>query len=197
MKIAISSINSIGFKKIRFYFLIILGFGLLTTNLARFASAADTPAVRFVGNFSSVKMTKDHRYGSQVVLWQVKNTVVGLYYNADGQNADVPRGVLQNVKLNPKSGSLYFEAKLTTGLHNCDTHKNVPSQDLFIFNGILRKNTLKGRLTQKDALHDTEIYSNAKVSLKHEIQPHYDSYESMEDWQKFIDAQLKQFGPQW
>lgn len=197
MNIAISSVDSVGFKKFRFYLLLILSLGLLTNNLVSIVSAADTPAVRFVGNFSSMKITKDHRYGSQVVLWQVKNTVVGLLYNADGQDTDVPRGVLQNVKLNPKSGNLYFEAKLTTGLHNCDTHKNVPSQDLFIFSGILRRNTLKGRLTQKDALHDTEIYSNAKVSLKHEIQPHFDSYDSLEDWQKYVDAELKQFGPQW
>jgi hypothetical protein len=197
MQIPTKPRNATGSNKLFFYFIFVISLGLLALNQVCLAATTDTTAIRFVGNFSTIKTTNARRYGSQVVLWQYKNTVVGIFYNADGQTGDLPRGIIQNVKLNPKSGNLSFEAKLTTGLHSCTEHTNVPSQDLFIFNGVLRKSTLKGRLTQKEALHDTEVFSNAKTTFKHEIQPRFDSYDSLEAWQRYVDTELKQSGPKW
>jgi hypothetical protein len=143
-------------------------------------SMADTPpmpAVSFVGYFTDIKTTGEHQYGSALILWQYKNTVVGFFYHADGVIGEVPRGVIDNVKLHPKSGKLSFDSTL-------------PSQDRFVFNGTLRKAAITGQLQRYDALHPEQKTIDSKVTLQRDKQTTSESFDSLEAWQDFADKQL-------
>ncbi|MBI3563021.1 MAG: hypothetical protein HY080_15025 [Gammaproteobacteria bacterium] len=171
---------------------------VILSSLGHAAEAVqNTPAVRFVGSFSNYHYTQEHQYGSQIVLWQYKNTVVGLFYQAEGLAGDTPRGMIENVQLQPRSGRLTFQAKLTTGIHSCKVHNNVPSQDLFVFSGVLRRATLTGTLRHRDMLHEENKDRDIKVSLRHDLQAPYQSFNSLDAWQQHYAEELKQYGPKW
>lgn len=155
------------------------------------AAAPPMPAVAFVGYFTGIKATEDHQYGPALALWQYQNTVVGIFYHSDGAIADIPRGGIDNVKLHPKSGKLSFESTLGIGIHTCQQHNNVPSQDRFVFDGTLRKQAITGQLQRFDTLHPDQKPLTSKVTLKRDKQMTFDSFDSLEAWQQFIATQIK------
>lgn len=173
-------------------------FGISCTTATFAASSASTyPAITYVGTFTDIRPAGENQHGFQVSLWQQKNTVIGILYHAEGAAGNTPRGYIQNVQLQPKSGKLSFDAKLTTGMHTCDEHKNVPSQDLFSFKGILQRNALKGRITYRNVLHSAATEQSVKVTLAKDKSQKLESFESVDAWQQHYAADMQQFGPKW
>lgn len=161
------------------------------------SSTSSYPAITYVGTFTNIRPAGENQHGFQISLWQQKNTVVGILYNAEGLAGATPRGYIQNIQLQPKSGKLSFDAKLTTGMHTCDEHKNVPSQDLFSFKGVLQRNAIKGRITFRNVLHSAATEQSVKVTLARDKTQKLESYDSIEDWQQHYAAEMQQYGPKW
>ena len=66
---------------------------------------------------------------------------------------DIPTGLLEDIRYNPKTRMIAFTSKLTTGQHFCKIHKDLPSRDLFSFGGKLSNASMSGVLKRSDALH--------------------------------------------
>src|SRR5713226_2534894 len=71
--------------------------------------------VYYVATFSNMEFTEEHAYGSQLELWKLGSEFIGLFMYSEGLAGDTPTGLLENVRYNPRSKSLTFDAKLTTG----------------------------------------------------------------------------------
>ena len=157
-----------------------------------------TPGATFLGEFSNMKFTEEHVYGVSVELWRQDSSVFGLLDSADGLQGDTPTGLLEDVRLDASNGRISFKAKLTTGLHSCQQHKNfVPSRDLFKFDGTLAKGALVGTLTRFDALHPEQKPQADKVTLERlDGAPRIEA-QSYAQWKQKADEILRFRGPKW
>src|ERR1041384_6155831 len=109
-----------------------------------------------IGSFTNMKHIGEHTYGYSVELWRQGDHLFGFFLSSDGLAGDTPTGLLENVRFNPSTGRLSFQAKLTTGLFSNQQYNNVPSRDVFHFSGLLRRSRIKGYLEASNALTPTE-----------------------------------------
>jgi hypothetical protein len=120
-----------------------------------------------MGVFSNMEFTDEHQYGSEVDLWKAGDKVVGRFSHSAGLAWDTPTGMLQKVIYNEQTGAISFEAKLTMGQHYCKEHKDIPSHDLFQFEGMVGEESLTGVLRLLDGLHGNRISGDEQtVELK-------------------------------
>jgi len=132
-------------------------------------------------------------------LWREGTDLFGLFSYAEGLMGDTPTGLLEDVKYDPASGIIAFRSRLTTGRHFCKVHNNVPSRDVFTFQGKLTNSSLAGVLKRSDALHPENIPKEEKVSLKKMVGEAWDqpSYDSRAGWEAAVNQILKLRGPKW
>ena len=153
----------------------------------------------FLGEFSNIRVTEEHAYGSAVHLWREAETLIGLFEWADGPAADLPLGLLEQVSYDPKTGRLSFRARLTTGLHSCREHSEVPARDVFEFRGTLGTARLTGILVRRDALHPEAASKSESVALRR-ASPSASSYvdaRSRAEWDRQVKGILSARGPKW
>src|SRR2546425_9747656 len=81
---------------------------LLATGIGYCASP-----IRYIGAFTNVRYTAEHAYGYTVQLWRQGDGLIGLLLDAQGSQADVPTGLLEEVRFDPARGTLSFKAKLS------------------------------------------------------------------------------------
>jgi hypothetical protein len=149
-----------------------------------------------LGSFSNMEFTEEHQYGSEVRLWKKGGEVIGQFSHSDGLIGETPTGVIENVNYDEKTGAMSFEAKLTTGQHSCKEHSDVPSRDLFQFNGTLGKESLSGILRQLDALHNNELLGEErKVDMKRTNRTLPD--QTYKQWKEKTAQVLSSYGPKW
>ena len=163
------------------------------------SQAPPSQKVAFFGRFSNMKFTAEHQYGSEVALWKTGNVLIGHFLRSEGLAGDTPTGLIENVKYDPESGGIGFQAKLSMGDHYCIEHKGVPSRDIFLFKGILKGKIMSGVIKQLDALHDNELVTTEKVQLKNTgmagaFNPEPSTYA---EWEKESQQILKFRGPKW
>jgi len=149
-----------------------------------------------IGGFSNMEFTEEHQYGSEVDLWKAGDRVVGTFSNSEGLAGDTPTGMLQSVVYHEQTGAISFEAKLTMGQHYCKEHKDIPSKDLFQFEGIIGEESLIGVLRQLDALHNNRLSGDEKkVELKR-IKGEMPT-QTYNQWMEQIERILSFRGPKW
>ena len=124
-----------------------------------------TQPVAFVGQFSNMRYTEEHMYGSGLSLWSTGFGHIGYFGHAEGLLGVFPKGVVKDVFYNPMSGVIRFQAKLSMGEHNCAVHRGVRSEDVFAFNGKLKGRQLTGDIRQLDALHENRLVASERVTL--------------------------------
>src|ERR1039457_6913256 len=130
-----------------------------------FAQDADRP-IRAIGEFSNTRHTEGHDYGYTVDLWRDGDLVIGLLYVSEGLEGDAPTGMLENVKLQSRTGALSFSARLTTGITLLPDGRQEPSRDLFEFSGTLKAATLTGTLQRSDPRQPAGRRSRDRVALR-------------------------------
>ena len=139
-----------------------------------------------IGEFSNVYYTAEHEYGYTVQLWQDGETVIGMFFYSGGLQGDAPRGVLENVEYNPRTGQLSFRAKLSIGM----TNGNQWSKDLFEFSGQLSQKNVAGALRGP--------FATEHVDLKKRQPPGFMSpTRSYLEWKHQADEVLKLLRPKW
>jgi hypothetical protein len=62
----------------------------------------------YVGDFSSIRETDGHVYGYTLQLWKDGHKVVALWSKADGQPADFPTVLADDVSWDEQSGRIHF-----------------------------------------------------------------------------------------
>jgi hypothetical protein len=160
------------------------------------ARAADLPGpVIVLGEFSDMRFTAEHQYGDTVQLYREAGTEFGLFMHSAGLAGDTPTGLLEDVRFDPSTGKLSFSARLTTGVQYAPAG-NVPSRDLFRFDGRLRDDTLTGTLERKDMLNQTAPAESRPVTLKRTKET-LDRPASYTAWRRSVDEILLRRGPKW
>ncbi len=161
------------------------------------ANAQPAVAVRRLGVFTNMRFTAEHQYGYSVELWQERGRVFGLLLVSAGLAGDTPTGLLEDVALDTKTGSLTFRARLSTGSTFDANNQQVPTRDVYEFKGALKGQRLTGTLEHTDALNQSAAGEKTKVSLRKSksesasmIQPG-----SYDEWKKEADEILKLRGP--
>ena len=88
-----------------FLFLILSFLGHASTN---------ERAIRFLGEFSNLRLTAEHSYGYSVQLWQSGNDLFGLLLSSNGLSGDTPTGQLEDVHFDSRKG---FSSSLMCPCH--------------------------------------------------------------------------------
>jgi len=162
-------------------------------------SNAESLGFTTIGSFSNVRVTQEHQYGSEIQFWEEGTDLMGFFSHSEGLMGDTPTGLLENIAYDRKTGKISFTARLTMGQHFCKIHQNVPSQDLFSFQGKISSSSISGVLKRSDALHPDNPSTEEKVVLKkmNSQTANQSSYSSRADWEKFSKEILKFRGPRW
>lgn len=161
------------------------------------AHAGQSPQIVGLGTFSNFRFTEEHQYGASVQLWREGEAVFGLFSYSQGLIGDTPAGMLEKVSFDSKTGHISFIARLTMGLHGCKVHSNVPSQDIFHFDGVLSKTSLSGILKHADNLHKEQAPTEENIALKKSDDWVVTQYASREQWEAGIKDILRFRGPKW
>ncbi len=182
---------------------------LLAVSLSAYGKTADKPsgrasarsavAVKRLGAFTNMRFTREHQRGYSVELWQEKDRLFGLLMVSDGLIGDTPAGLLEDVAFDPKTGRLTFRARLSTGSTFNKNNEQVPTRDVYKFNGTLRGQTLAGVLEHADASGRAAHVTKTNLSLrrsKSESESMIDAA-SYDEWKEEADEILKLRGPKW
>ena len=153
--------------------------------------------IAFLGEYSNMRSTGEHQYGSSIMLWRAGKSYIGHFSNSEGAG-DTPMGMLENVVYNAKTGRISFSAKLTMGSHHCKEHSDIPSRDLIEFNGQLKRESLVGEITFKDMLHDGKVASKQEAVLKKAAGGGESFFgKAYGEWQARTRTILEARGPKW
>ena len=161
---------------------------LLLVMLSLIAAAfAQAPRpITFVGEFSNMRYPEEHAYGYSVQLWREGSAVFGLFLASEGLAGDTPTGLLDDLKYDPRSGKLSFQAKLTMGV---DARQR-PSHDLFEFDGQVGARAVSGVLKHGAA---SERINLRKLRPDAAL-PQPSTYD---EWKRQTDEILRRRGPKW
>lgn len=152
-----------------------------------------------IGAFTNMRFTEEHAYGYTVKLWRDGDRLFGFLMVSEGLAGDTPTGLLEDVNYDPATHRLSFYARLTIGLFYDKTYNGVPSQDVFRFKGIMRKDEVTGSIVLTNMLTPEAAPQREDVVLKHSGEQSSDMpvYESYEGWKRVADEILKRRGPKW
>ena len=149
-----------------------------------------------IGSFSAMRQTGEHCSGYSVDLWRTAGAIRELFRACNGLAGDLPTGLIERSSYDEKSGRLSFETRLTLGNDYIAGRGEVPSRDLFAFDGRLSAAELTGRLKRTDRVYDDNDDVTEQIRLKKQ-RDKLPSYPSPDAWQRQADEILKVNGPKW
>ena len=159
------------------------------------------PRVIAIGDFSNRKSDGEHEWGYSVELWKQEDKICGLIAGSSHSRlyGDPPTGLLEDVQFDPKTGKMSFRAKLTLGLWSDRDHRNLPSQDVYEFEGVLTAKKLKGNLLTSNELCDDKCPRREQIELRRSKDSSFlmDDYQSYSEWKSYADRILNFRGPKW
>jgi hypothetical protein len=103
------------------------------------------------------------------------------------------------VMFDPKTGKLSFRARLSTGMTVNKNNEEVPTRDVYQFEGALKGQLLTGVLEHTNALDSSAMSEKTRVSLR-KSKSETDSMskaKSYDEWKKEADEILEFRGPKW
>ena len=173
--------------------IIILSLSVHTTDSPACAGGKVEP----IGAFTNMRFTEEHAYGYTVELWRDGDRLFGFLMVSEGLAGDTPTGLLEDVNYDQATHRLAFRARLSMGLFYDKTHNGAPSQDVFRFKGILRKDEVTGSVEHTNMLTPEASPQREDVVLKHSAEQSGDMpvYENYEGWKRVADEILKRRGP--
>jgi hypothetical protein len=179
-----------------------LAFSILVSCIFVAADAPETQQkdeIRAIGCFTNVQSEGEHDNGYSVQLWSRGRAIIGLINYFCGLEGDLPIGLLTEVQYDSLTGKLSFKAKLTSGLHYCSVHKNVPSHDLLSFQGFLKADSLEGKIVLEDQLDSPPgvVDKRDDFLMRRDNDFLLENYASYEIWWKNWEPVFKRRGPKW
>jgi len=166
------------------------------------AEEASPASLAFAGSFSNMRFTEEHAYGYEVELWLQGDRLLGFLLASDGLQGDTPTALLENIRFDPATGQLEFNARIAVmtadlikedgkfkQVNRCDGRR-------FEFQGQLSKDRteLGGRLNSKteDARGNM---SNESVRLLRIEDDLAKDFKNEAEWKAYADGILKFRGP--
>jgi len=159
--------------------------------------AGQSASIVGLGVFSNFRFTDEHQYGAEVQLWREGDALFGIFSYSQGLVGDTRAGILEKVTFDPETGHIAFTARLTMGMHGCKLHNNVPSQEIFRFDGVLSEHSLSGTLAYADNLHQELNPEKEVVVLERSDDWAITEYKSREQWEVAMKTVLEFRGPKW
>lgn len=155
--------------------------------------------VKVLGTFMRIKSNGEHADGYDVELWKQGTQIYGLISAHDGLIGDPPTGLLENVRFDPKTKKFSFKAKLTLGMFFSKEYDNVPSRDVFEFEGSLTNTRLAGTLSITNELCADKCPEKKKINLPRSKQwsSMISGFKTYAQWKADADETLKSLGPEW
>ncbi len=152
-----------------------------------------------IGCFMNVKSNGEHAYGYSAQLWLQGYRIIGFIYYHCGLAGDAPMGMLADVHYDAPSGKISFKAKLTSGLHSCRIHKNIPSHDLLSFNGFLKPDGLVGDIRIEDQLDSPPAVMDSRDNFVMLRDPSCltKNYYGYDEWWRVWEPVYKARGARW
>ncbi len=191
-----------GLMSLNFFLLLAISFSVhgqtnLTSNDQ--APAPSAVVVKRLGVFTNMRFTREHQYGYSVELWQEKDRLFGFLLVSEGLIGDTPTGLLEDVVLDPETGRLAFRTRLSTGSTFNRNNEQIPTRDVYLFNGRLKGQRLTGVLEHTFALDRAATSTKKNVSLRRSKSESESMIEarSYDEWKKEADEILKLRGPKW
>jgi hypothetical protein len=170
---------------------------LLCTAILIAAQSNAPGSVKFLGEFSNVRHTAEHSYGTSVQLWQEGPRVFGLLFDAGGTSGDTPVGLLQDVDFTSATGALSFTAKLSIGAIYLGKGKQEPTHDVYTFKGTLLKSTVSGALTHVDQQAPKSTPDVKQARLPRTNSSPVIEANTFEEWTRAAQQLLQRRGPKW
>ncbi len=112
-----------------------------------------------------------------------------MFLASAGLQGDTPAGILENVRFNPRTGALWFTARLTLGATILPGGKQKPSQDIFDFSGKLKAAVLTGTLERPQVREHVQLKLQQPANML--------QASSYAEWKRQVDEILKFRGPRW
>jgi len=159
------------------------------------ADVAAAEEVAPIGTYATLRQAGEHCSGYSIDLWRTEGQIRGLFRSCEGLAGDLPVGLIEPSSYDERSGRLSFETRLTLG-NDYVGGREVPSRDLFAFDGRLGAAELTGTLKKTDQVYadDRGVTERIKLRKQRAALP---SYPSLDDWRRQADAILKINGPKW
>jgi hypothetical protein len=156
-------------------------------------------AIASIGCFLNVQNSGEHASGYSVRLWFQGDQVIGLIDFHRGLAGDPPMGILTDVRHDALTGKISFKAKLTSGLHSCRIHNNVPSHDMLSFKGFLKPDGLVGNIQLEDRLDSPPVIVDDRENLVmlRAVDCLTQDYANYDAWWKDWQAVYKARGAKW
>jgi len=147
-----------------------------------------------------MRHTEEHTYGYTVQAWRQGDTIIGFFLSSEGLEGDTPTGLLDKVQFNPKTGQLSFQAKLTMGSLISESDKEVPSKDLYEFQGTMTTDFLKGHLKHSELAGTKPQVQEEDILLKKSKErsemEFMEGLKTVKDLQKWAET-IKNRMPKW
>jgi hypothetical protein len=153
--------------------------------------------IEILGHYSDVRITQEHAYGHEIELYKNGEIVFGMLTVRNGQNADPPRGLVQDVYYNIENNALSFKALLSCGLANDEKGKWIKSRDIFQFYGLLTKDKVSGILYHWNALKPNHLPTSKEISLTIRVERGLVKPSSYKEWKEQNVKLMKQIDNIW
>jgi hypothetical protein len=155
--------------------------------------------IQAIGCFANIHADGEAAYGYVVQLWLRGRQIIGLIEYYSGDVADPPMGIISKVRYDSSTGKISFTAKLTTGLHSCRVHKDVPSHDLLSFRGLLRPDRLEGAIHLENQLDSPPVIIEDHENIQMPRDPGclVENYEDYDAWWAYWQPVYKRRGAKW
>jgi hypothetical protein len=163
---------------------------------AGIGQGAATDDVAPIGAYSAMHYSNEHCDGYALDLWRTAETVHGLFHVCHGLEDSQAVGLIEQVSYDQKTGHLTFTARLTIGSDYLGEGKQVPSRDVFMFDGRLAATEVTGTLKHVDQVDEKSIATTERIRLKKQREK-LSSYPSLADWHREMDETLEVRGPKW
>jgi hypothetical protein len=158
--------------------------------------AAATDGVAPIGSYAAMHDSDEHCDGYAVDLWSTAEIVQGLFHVCHGLEDSQAVGLIEQVSYDEKTGHLAFTARLTVGSDYIRGGKEVPSRDVFTFDGHLATTEVTGTLKHLDQVYVKSVATSERIRLKKQREE-LSFYPSLADWRRKMDETLEARGPKW
>jgi len=189
--------DSMHHRSFRFRAIALLLFAL---GFQAISSGDDNLLIQPAGSYSNMQFTEEHAYGYTVEVWRKEHTVIGFFLSSEGLQGDTPTGLLDKVLFNPKTGQLSFQAKLTMGSLYGGPDKEIPTKDLYEFQGTLTSDFLKGHLKHSELAGPKPQVKEEDILLKKSIENSEMDFmgglKTVKDFQNWTEV-IKNRMPKW
>jgi hypothetical protein len=115
------------------------------------------------------------------------------------KQCDTPTGLIENLKVDSRTGAISFGARLTMGRLTAKNLDNVVSRDVYQFSGKLNKNSLRGTVHHTNALLPQHPGESAAVVLRrsHKNSDALLPTATFRQWEREVRRILEVRGPKW